>query len=52
MAKKIYIVEIFLADKRKNFTQVEAETPLEAIDKVYEHYKKRNVRVYDLKIVE
>lgn len=50
MAK--YIVEILLADKRKNFTSIEAENELEAIDKVYEHYKKRNMKVYDIKVVE
>ena len=49
---KTYIVEITLANNNKNFANVEAENELEALDKVYEHYKNRNMKIYDIKVVE
>ena len=48
---KTFIIEITLANNNKNFTTVKAENELEALDKVNETYKKRNMRIYDLKVV-
>ena len=48
MAK--YNIEITLADNTINKI-VEAEDELKAMDKVYEHYKNKNIKVYDIKVV-
>lgn len=49
---KTFIVEIILANNNKHFATIDAENELDAIDKVYERYKKRNIRIYDLKVEE
>lgn len=48
MAK--YNVEITLADNTINKI-IEAENELQAMDKVYKHYKNKNIKVYDIKVV-
>lgn len=47
MAK--YNIEITLADNTINKI-IEAEDELQAMDKAYEHYKNKNIKVYDIKI--
>lgn len=47
MAK--YNVEITLADNTINKI-IEAEDELQAMDKIYEYYKNKNIKVYDIKI--
>lgn len=48
MAK--YNIEITLVDNTVN-KMIEAEDELQAMDKVYEHYKNKNIKVYDIKVV-
>lgn len=47
MAK--YNIEITLVDNTVNKI-IEADDELQAIDKVYEHYKNKNIEIYDIKI--
>lgn len=48
MAK--YNIEITLADNIVNKI-IEAEDELQAMDKIYEYYKNKNIKVYDIKVV-
>lgn len=45
-----YYLEIKLEDSTVYMT-VNAEDELQAMDKVYEHYKNKNIEVYDIKIL-
>lgn len=47
-----YKVQITLADNVVVIKKVEAEDELQAMDKIYEHYKNNRIRVYDIKVVE
>lgn len=45
-------VRVVLEDNVIICRNMQAENELQAMDKVYEHYKKRNMKVYDIKVVE
>ena len=45
-------VEITLEDNVIICRNMQAENELQAMDKVYEHYKNNNIKVYDIKVVE
>lgn len=47
MAK--YNIEITLVDNTVNKI-IEADDELQAMDKIYEYYKNKNIKVYDIKI--
>lgn len=49
---KEYNVEITLEDGVIIRKKVEAEDEINAMDKIYEHYKNNKIRVYDIKIVD
>lgn len=44
-------VQVMLEDDVIVYRDIEAENELQAIDKVYKHYKNNNIKVYDLKVV-
>ena len=49
---KEYNVQITLADNVVVIKKVEAEDELQAIDKIYEHYKNNNIEVYDMEVIK
>lgn len=46
---KKYNVEITLEDNKVSKI-IEAKDELQAMDKVYEHYKNKNIKIYDIKV--
>lgn len=48
---KEYKIEITLADNKKVYKTVKAEDEMQAMDKVYEDYVKKNIKIYDIKII-
>lgn len=49
---KEYNVQITLADEVIVTKKVKAEDEMQAMDKIYEHYKNNRIRIYDIKVVE
>lgn len=45
-------VQVVLEDNVIVCRNMQAENELQAMDKVYEHYKNNNIKVYDIKVVE
>lgn len=44
-------VQVVLEDNVIVCRNMQAENELQAMDKVYEHYKNNNIKVYDIKIL-
>ncbi|MGM9881484.1 MAG: hypothetical protein ACI31S_01420 [Bacilli bacterium] len=49
--KKIYKIEITTADNKKHIEFSEGEDEINAMDKVYEYYKKENKEIIDIKVM-
>ena len=45
-------VQVVLEDNVIVCRNMQAENELQAMDKVYEHYKNKKIKVYDIKVVE
>lgn len=49
---KEYNVQITLADEVIVTKKVKAEDEMQAMDKIYEHYKNNNIEVYDMEVIK
>ena len=48
---KEYKIEITLADNKKVYKTTQAKDEMQATDKIYEDYVKKNIKIYDIKII-